>query len=450
MEKIEYLWKSLADFLWGDWLLLALLGLGALYTVITGGIQFKCIKLCRQGFFSFAKKPEDVQDEKKCSSYQALCAAVASCVGSGNIVGVSTAILSGGPGALFWMWAAAFLGMATKFGEIVMGVKYHGQDEQGNISGGPMYYIEYGMHWKWAGILVAVLLFIQNSGATLIQSNTVSNVVHESFRVPFLLTGCMLAVLMSLVIRGGFKRLVHVAQRIVPVMAGIYVAGGLMVLLLHMGQIPAMLASIIKEAFSLKAGTGALAGITIKEAMRFGVARGLYSNEAGEGSAAVLHSSAEVDHPVRQGMYGVVEVFIDTMLISSTTGFTVLITGANGFHENASTLAAAAFRSAFPGMQYIIYISLILFASTSLMSQWYFGHVSLTYLKKPGLAVAYRYLFPLMIVLGSLGSIEMVWYIQDCALGLLILPNIAALVCLAPQVRRLTKEFMDPDKGYLK
>lgn len=450
MEKIEYLWKSLADFLWGDWLLLALLGLGALYTVITGGIQFKCIKLCRQGFFSFSKKQKDVQDEKKCSSYQALCAAVASCVGSGNIVGVSTAILSGGPGALFWMWAAAFLGMATKFGEIVMGVKYHGQDEQGNISGGPMYYIEYGMHWKWAGILVAVLLFIQNSGATLIQSNTVSNVVHESFRVPFILTGCMLAVLMSLVIRGGFKRLVHVAQRIVPVMAGIYVAGGLMVLLLHMGQIPAMLASIIKEAFSLKAGTGALAGITIKEAMRFGVARGLYSNEAGEGSAAVLHSSAEVDHPVRQGMYGVVEVFIDTMLISSTTGFTILITGANGFHENASTLAAAAFRSVFPGMQYIIYISLILFASTSLMSQWYFGHVSLTYLKKPGLAVAYRYLFPLMIVLGSLGSIEMVWYIQDCALGLLILPNIAALVCLAPQVRKLTKEFMDPDKGYLK
>lgn len=347
------------------------------------------------------------------------------------------------------LWVAAFLGMATKFGEIVMGVKYHGYDEKGNIAGGPMYYIEQGMHWRWAGIFVAVLLFIQNSGGTLIQSNTISNVVHEAFRIPFLMTGLLLAVLMSFVISGGFKRLVHVAQNIVPVMAGIYVIGGLIVLLIHLGQIPAMLASIVREAFSFKAGTGALAGITIKEAMRFGVARGLYSNEAGEGSAAVLHASAEVDHPARQGMYGVIEVFIDTMLISSTTGFTVLITGVNGFHENASTLAAAAFNSVFPGMQYIIYISLVLFASTSLMSQWYFGHVSLTYLKKPGLAVAYRYLFPLLIILGSLGSIDMVWYIQDCALGLLILPNIAALIFLAPQVRRLVKEFMNPDNGYL-
>lgn len=401
MEKIEYLCKSLADFLWGDWLLAALLGLGVLYTVITGGVQFRCVHLLRKGFFSLGKKQDQVRDEKKCSSYQALCAAVASCVGSGNIVGVSTAILSGGPGALFWMWAAAFLGMATKFGEIVMGVKYHGHDEKGNIAGGPMYYIEHGMHWKWAGVFVAVLLFIQNSGATLIQSNTISNVVNEAFRLPFLLTELLFAVVMSLVIRGGFKRLIHVAQNIVPVMAGIYVIGGLVVLLLHVGQIPAMLVSVVKEAFSLKAGTGALAGITIREAMRFGVARGLYSNEAGEGSVAVLHASAEVDHPV------------------------------------------------FPGMQYVIYISLILFASTSLMSQWYFGHVSLTYLKKPGLAAAYRYLFPVLIILGSLGSIDMVWYIQDCALGLLILPNIAALFGLAPQVRKFVKEFMDPKNGYL-
>lgn len=450
MDKAEYIFKSLADLLWGDWLLAALLGLGAFYTVMTGCVQLRCIRLLGKGFFSFSQRKARAKDEKKCSSYQALCAAVASCVGSGNIVGVSTAILSGGPGALFWMWVAAFLGMATKFGEIVLGVKYHGHDEKGEIAGGPMYYIEYGMHWKWAGIFVAVLLFIQNAGGTLIQSNTISNVVNEAFRVPFLLTGLILAVIMSLIIRGGFKRLVQVAQSVVPIMAGIYVVGGLVILTLNASRIPFMMVSIVKEAFSLRAGTGALAGITIKEAMRFGVARGLYSNEAGEGSAAVLHSSAEVDHPARQGMYGVIEVFIDTMLISSTTGFTVLITGANGFHENASTLAAAAFESVFPGMQYVIYVSLILFASTSLMSQWYFGHVSLTYLKKPGLAHFYRYLFPFVIILGSMGSIEMVWYIQDCALGLLIIPNIAALIFLAPQVRKLIREFMEPKNGYLK
>ncbi len=450
MEKTEYLFKMLADFLWGDWLLAALLGLGLFYTVMTGCIQIRSIWLFRKGFFRFSRGKREIKDQRRCSSYQALCAAVASCVGSGNIVGVSTAILSGGPGALFWMWAAAFLGMATKFGEIVMGVRYHGYDEKGGIAGGPMYYIEYGMGWKRAGIFVAVLLFIQNSGGTLIQSNTISNVVNEAFHAPFLLTGIVMAGVMSLIIRGGFKRLVQVAQRVVPVMAGLYVSGGLLVLVLHAGQIPAMLASILKEAFSFRAGAGAVAGITIKEAMRFGVARGLYSNEAGEGSAAVLHSSAEVDHPVRQGVYGVIEVFIDTMVISSTTGFTVLITGVNEFHKNASTLAAAAFHSVFPGMQYLIYISLILFAGTSLMSQWYFGHVSLTYLKKPGLAGAYQYLFPVIILLGSLGSIDMVWYIQDCALGLLILPNIAALFFLGPQVRKAVKEFMNPENGYLK
>lgn len=284
MEKIELFFDSLANFLWGDWLLVALLGLGAYYTVMTGGIQIRCVQLLRKGLFRFSRDKSGVKGEKKCSSYQALCAAIASCVGSGNIVGVSTAILSGGPG-------------------------------------------------------------------TLIQSNTIANVAGEAFHAPFLATGLIMAVVMSLIIRGGFKRLVQVAQRVVPVMAGIYVIGGLIVLLMNAGQIPAMFASIFREAFSIRAGTGALAGITIREAMRFGVARGLYSNEAGEGSAAVLHSAAEVDHPVRQGLYGVIEVFVDTIIISSTTGFTVLITGANGFHENASTLAAAAFQSVLPGMQ---------------------------------------------------------------------------------------------------
>ena len=449
MEKAEYLFESLANLLWGDWLLSALLGLGVFYTLLTGGIQIKFVRLLGKGLFRPFGGKKEIQDKSKCSSYQAICAAVASCVGSGNIVGVSTAILSGGPGALFWMWGAAFLGMATKFGEIVMGIQYHGYDDKGNIAGGPMYYIEYGMGWKRAGVFVAVMLFVQNAGGTLIQSNTISNVVKEAFQAPFILTGFVMAVVMSLIIRGGFKGLVKVAQRVVPVMAGLYVVGGVVILALNAGQIPSMAASILKGAFSLRAGAGAMAGITMKEALRFGVARGLYSNEAGEGSAAVLHSSAEVDHPVRQGLYGVIEVFIDTMLISSTTGFAILITGANGFHENASTLAAAAFKHVLPGMQYVIYISLILFASTSLMSQWYFGHVSLTYLKKPGLAAAYRFLFPVIILLGSLGSIDMVWYIQDCALGLLILPNMVALFFLGPQVRRAVKEFMNPANGYL-
>lgn len=450
MDKIEMVFQSLANFLWGDWLLAALLGLGLFYTVITGFIQVRCVRLMGKGAFRLKGSSEETRSGKKCSSYQALCTAIASCVGSGNIVGVSTAILAGGPGALFWMWTAAFFGMATKFGEIVLGMKYQGKDESGNINGGPMYYIHHGMQWKWAGVFVACMLFIQNAGGTLIQANTISNVVNEAFRAPFMVTGLILAAVMSLIISGGFKRLVYVAQKIVPVMAGIYVAGGLAILVMNAGKIPAMFASILEGAFCVRAGAGALAGITVREAMRFGVARGLYSNEAGEGSAAVLHASAEVDHPVRQGLCGIIEVFVDTMIICSTTGFTVLITGINLSHTNASTLAAAAFKTAFPGMEYVIYVSLILFASTSLMSQWYFGHVSLNYLKKPQWAKIYRILFPFVILLGSMSTIDLVWYIQDCALGLLIIPNIVALVFLAPQVRRLTEEFMDPANGYLK
>ena len=382
------IFERAADFLWGDWLLFALLGLGIFYTIVTGGIQFRCIPLIARGVFKGGRKNTENEEGKNCSSYQALCAAIASCVGSGNIVGVSTAILAGGPGALFWMWVAAIFGMATKFGEITMGVRYHGKDAQGNIAGGPMYYIAKGLNWKWVGALVAVLLFIQNCGATLIQSNTIAQVAGEAFHSSVILTAVIMAVVMSLIISGGFKRLVQVAQNVSPIMAGIYIT-------------------------------------------------------------AVLHSSAQVDHPARQGFYGIVEVFVDTLLICSTTGFTVLVTGVNQVHDNAVTLTAAAFESVFPGMQYVTYISLLLFAGTSIMSQWYFGHISLTFLKKPKWANVYRVIFPFLIILGSMSTINMVWSIQDVALGLLIIPNIIALIFLAPEVRKMTKEFLDPKNGYI-
>ncbi|MDY5021429.1 MAG: sodium:alanine symporter family protein [Blautia sp.] len=451
MNTIEAFFKTAADFLWKDWMLVMLLGLGIYYTFMTGFVQIRFFPRVLKSFVRGLKSKNEANTESgKYSSNQALFTAIASCVGSGNIVGVSTAILAGGPGALFWMWFAALLGMATKFAEITLGVRYHGTTENGEITGGPMYYIAHGFKMQWVGILVAVLLFIQNAGATLIQSNTISSVVQEAFSLPPVATGLILAVLMSCVISGGFKRLVHTAEKIVPVMAVLYIFGGLLVILLNINALPGVVASIFKGAFSVKAGVGAAAGLTMKQAMRYGVARGLYSNEAGEGSAAVLHASAQVDHPVRQGMYGIMEVFIDTILLCSTTGFTVLVTGVNQTHTTASTLAAAAFGSTISGLQFVIYISLILFAGTSIMSQWYFGHVSLTYLKKPKGAVIYRFIFPILIMIGSLSTIDMVWSIQDCALGLLIIPNVIALVILGPEVRKLLKEFTDPKNEYLK
>lgn len=441
MKVVEGLFETLADLLWGNWMLVMLLGLGVFYTLLTGGIQFRALLKLSGIFGKKDNEPDTAVESKGISSMQALCTAIASCVGSGNIVGVATAMIAGGPGALFWMWIAAFFGMATKYGEIVLGICYREQEEDGMYVGGPMYYIAHALRAPWMGTVAALLLFIQNAGATLIQSNTIASVAQEVYQVPQLLTGLVVAAVMSVIIVGGLKRLAFVAQRIVPVMAGLYILGGLVVVLSNLDGLLPVLRLVVQSAFSRQAGLGAVSGITVKEAMRYGVARGLYSNEAGEGTAAVIHSSAQVNHPARQGLYGVVEVFVDTLVICSTTGFAILSSGVDLESTSAVTLAANAFGTVFPAFKYVVSVSLILFASTSIMSQWYFGHVSLTYMKRKRGDRIYRLIFPVLILCGSLSSVGLVWSIQDCMLGLLILPNVAALIILSPQVRRLTKDF---------
>ena len=437
---IETALGKAADALWGDWLLFALLGLGLLYTLATGLVQVRRFPLMVRRVLSGWKEKE--RGTRGISPVQALLVALGSCVGSGNIVGVSTALISGGPGALFWMWFAAFLGMATKFGEIVLGMCYRGRNAEGRYIGGPMYYIAQGLKIPALGVLVAVLLFIQNAGGTLIQSNVIVKVVQANFGVPTLVTGIVLAVLMVIILCGGFRRLVHVQQKLVPLMACLYVAGGLIVILTHLPALPEMFSRIFREAFTFRAGLGGAGGI----AMRYGVARGLYSNEAGEGSAAVIHSTAEAGHPVEQGLMGLAEVFMDTMVICSTTGFAMLINGVPLAGGDASTLAAQAFATVFEPLKYVVYISLLLFAFTSLMSQWLFGHVSLQYLGTARGDLIYKVLFPAAILLGSVSTIKAVWSLQDCALGMLIIPNIAAMVVLMPQVRRLTREYFGEAK----
>lgn len=449
MKVIDGFFTKFADMLWGNWMLYLLLGLGVFYTLVTGCIQIRSIPWIVREFKETGKRKKDGnsgETEGSLSSVQALCTAIASCVGSGNIVGVATALIAGGPGALFWMWLAAFFGMATKYGEIVLGLNYRIKTEEGMCQGGPMYYIARGLHAPWLGVAAAVLLFIQNAGATLIQSNTISSVMQDIAHVPKPVTGVLLACIMSFIIRGGLKRLAHVAQRIVPVMAGIYILGGAAVILVNADSFLPMLSAILRGAFSLEAGLGAAAGVTMKEAMRFGVARGLYSNEAGEGSAAVIHSSANVDHPSRQGFYGVVEVFVDTMIICSTTGFAILSSGVSLEGASAASLAASAFGTVFPAFGSVVSISLVLFAATSIMGQWYFGHVSLGYIKSKRGDMLYRFLFPVLILCGSLSTVSMVWAIQDCMLGLLVIPNVAALVVMSPEVSGATKEFFNKER----
>ena len=442
MDQLLKILTTVDNWLWGNWLLFVLIGVGILYTVITGFVQVRHFPyIIRKSLIEpLMGSQKDSQESGSISSFQALCTAVASCVGSGNIVGVSTAVLTGGLGAIFWMWVAAFVGMATKYGEIILGLMYREKDENGAYVGGPMYYIKKGLHAPWLAVLCAIFMITQIIGGNFIQSNTISGVMHDNFQVPHLVTGIVLVILIFTITLGGLKRLAHVTQKLVPIMATIYVIGGLLIILANITNIPGVLVSIIRGAFGLDAVAGGAIGSMII-AMQRGVARGLYSNEAGEGSAPVIHSAANVNHPADQGMTGVIEVFLDTFVICTITGLVLGVTGILDSGAPANVIVTYAFASVWPPLKYLVAISLLLFSSTTLMSQWYFGFVGLNYLFGRKVAEKFKYVFPLFCVIGAVAALDLVWTIQDIALGLLTIPNLIAIVILCPKVHKASKEF---------
>ena len=448
MEKFFNCIQAIDKWLWGDWLMFVLLGVGIMYTIITGGVQIRHFGyIIKKTLLDPIKQKEKKKDkcEGNISSFQALCTAVASCVGSGNIVGVSTAVLAGGLGSIFWMWVAAFVGMATKYGEIVLGILYREKNEKGEIVGGPMYYIKKGLKAPYLAYLCAFFMVVQIIGGNFIQSNTISTVVNEYFYIPGWVVGLVLVVLIFIITAGGLKRLAKVAQTIVPAMAGLYVLVGLLIILFNVKQVPAVFSQIFAEALGFRAVAGGAMG-TMIIAMQHGVARGLYSNEAGEGSAPVIHSAARVSHPVEQGITGVTEVFLDTFVICTITGLVIGVTGVLGSGAAGKVLAITAFGSAWKPLKYVVSISLFMFSFTTLMSQWYFGYVGLNYLFGNKIADKFKYVFPCFCLIGALSEMETVWILQDIALGLLTIPNLIALVVLAPKVRKETKDFFDKFK----
>ena len=431
--------EILASLLWGWHVLLLILAAGAYFSWSTGFYQLRCLGRWMRA----ALCPP--QEQGGITSFQALCTAVASCVGSGNIVGVSTAVVAGGLGAIFWMWVAAFVGMATKYSEIVLGLLYRERNEQGQWVGGPMYYIKKGLHAPWLAVLCALFMVTQIIGGNFIQSNTISGVMNQSFGVAPLVTGIVLVALIFIVTLGGLHRLAHVAQKLVPTMALLYVVGGLIIILINAPKVPGVFVEIFQSAFGLRAMAGGAMGSMII-AMQKGVARGLYSNEAGEGSAPVIHSSANVKHPVQQGMTGVTEVFLDTFVICTITGLVLGVTGVIGSGVPDNVLAINAFATVWEPLSYLVSVCLLLFSSTTLMSQWYFGFVGLNYVFGAKVADKFKYVFPAFCIIGALLKVEMVWTIQDIALALLTIPNLIAMIVLFPKVRKATREFFsDPE-----
>ncbi len=399
-----------------------------------------------------SRKEEKAKDLKNLTAFEAVTTALAGTVGTGNIAGVTGAIFVGGPGAVFWMWVSAFFGMFTKFSEIVLAMHFRQTDENGVHYGGPMYYIEKGLHMKWLACIFALLGGLACFGiGNIAQSTEIAGSMESLFGLPNLATGIILAVLVAVVLLGGVKRIGQVASYMVPFMAIFYIVAGVAVIVLRITEIPAVLVSILKGAFSFEAVGGGVFGYGILVAMRQGFARGVFSNEAGLGSAPIAHAAADTKEPVEQAMWGVFEVFVDTIIICTLTAMAVLLSGvldtAGGLDAFASKgeAAAVAFNSILPGQigGIVIQVSLLFFALSTILGWSYYGERCWGYLtnnNKVVLAV-FKIVFILVCIVGSVGSGTLMWNISDTLNGMMAIPNLIGLLLLSGTVVKLTKTY---------
>lgn len=430
--SIYYYLEYISNLLWDKYLMILLIGVGIYYTFATKFVQIRYLKKSLKYLIDSMKKKEENEDGT-ITSFQALTNALASCVGNGNLVGVATAVASGGPGALFWMWIMGFIGMATKYAEIVLGIIYREKDEKGNYVGGPMYYISKGLGLKFLAILFSILMFLQILGGGLIQSNAVSELINKTFYIPRIYVSIFLVLIIYIVIAGGLKRLSKVTEKLVPIMLLFYLFGAIIVIIFNYSHILDAIKNIFYSAFSYNSALGGALGYSIKTAMRYGIARGLYSNEAGEGSAPVLHSSANVKKAHDQGLMGIVEVFID-IIVCSISGLVVVMSEFYLTDLSPVVHILKAFEGVNYNMRYIVFTTIILFSYSTIISQWYFGNVTLNYMFKNNIGKYFKYLFILIIFTGTLLPISHVWLIQDIILGVMIIPNIFALIFLRKDV----------------
>jgi AGCS family alanine or glycine:cation symporter len=410
---------------------------------VTGGVQFRHLVTALGEVLGKLRKP--ATGTGNVTPFQAVATALASTVGVGNIAGVATALAIGGPGALFWLWVSGILGMGTKYAEIVIALHYREPDANGIMRGGAMYTLrKRGL--GWLGTVFALLTALAAFGiGNMVQANSVALSLQESFGAAPWMVGLVLVIVSAAVILGGIKRIAAFAEVLVPFMAIVYILGGLVLVLTHLGAIPRALGLVFDGAFSGTAATGGFAGSTIMLAMRYGIARGLFSNEAGLGSAPMVHSTANTDHPVRQGMYGIFEVFVDTILICTTTGLAILVTGVWETGATGAALSVQAFSTGLPGTWggFIVTIGLVLFAFSTLIGWSYYGETGIVYLLGTRAALPYRILWLVFIYLGAIGSLHLVWDIADTLNGLMAIPNLISVLISIPILRQLHREFFE-------
>jgi AGCS family alanine or glycine:cation symporter len=428
---------------------------GGWLTIRTGFIQIRhfgtALRFVSRGAFA-----KDTGGKGTITPFQALSTALASTVGNGNIGGVATAILVGGPGAIFWMWVCASVGMATKYAEAVLGVHFRVTTERGELASGPMYYISNGLRWKGIAKVLAYMFCFFGAATALLgtgnmaQSNTIARTFVEASKtmfdldVPFWVPGAIITVLVALVLLGGIRRIASVAEKLVPTMLVLYLAAAITYIFLNAEALPQVFGLILKHAFTPSAAIGGFVGAGVSTAIAAGISRGVLSNEAGMGSAPIAHGIASVDHPSEQGVVGIFEVFTDTIVVCSMTAFVILSSGmwTDPAYQNASgDLTAAALGTSIPYASLIVALSSFLFGFSTLIGWCYYGEKCFEYMFGARMVIPYRYLFTSLIMLGSVVSVPLVWALGTLLNGLMAIPNLIGLFFLSGIVTRLTREY---------
>ena len=436
----EQIIDTINSVVWGPVMLVLLLGTGVFLTIGLRGMTITRIPYA----FGQLLKGRKGSGEGEISPFNALMTALSSTVGTGNIAGVATAIGIGGPGALFWMWCTALVGMATKYAEAVLAVNYRETDAEGKKVGGPMYYIKNGLGKRWKPLAFLFALFGSLAGfglANTVQSNTVSQVLHNNFNIPTLVSGIVMAIMVALVLLGGIKRIAQVAGKLVPLMTVIYLLATAIILLIHIADIPAALALIVDSAFNGMAATGGFAGATVMLALRMGVSRGIFSNESGLGSAPIAHAAAETNSPVRQGTIAMLGTFIDTLVICTMTGLVLIVSGVWSSELEGAAMTLQVFDSSLPFGGSILSICIALFAFTTMLGWSYYGERCAQFLLGPKIVLPFRVLWVIGVFIGTQMSLGLVWKMSDALNGMMAIPNLLALLLLSPVVFKLTKQY---------
>ncbi|WP_245921019.1 alanine/glycine:cation symporter family protein [Melghirimyces profundicolus] len=450
MDLISQWVAEISAWIWGPPMIILLLGGGLFLTIRLKFFQFRYFAHAMAQTVGRIRKNTD-HLEGTLTPFQAFTSALASTAGATNIVGVGVAIAIGGPGAMFWMWAVALIGMASKYSEILLGVKYREKNEEGHFVGGPMYYIQKGLGWKWLAVLFAFGLMVEVIPSSMVQSNSISSTVKTAFGWDPVVTGIIITILTAIVVFGGVKRIGNVAEKIVPFMVIVYLIGATGVVLIHADRLPAVIADIFTHAFTPISATGGFAGAGIAMALRWGMARGAYSNEAGMGTAPIAHATAQTDHPARQGLWGVFSVFVDTLVICTMSGLAVLTAGtwtqvnAEGGEAALANAVPLAFGQLMGETAGSIFVSvfLLIFVMTTVGVLIFYGEKQAEYLFGLTFSKIMRVVYILSMFVGAVGGLKFVWQFLDILLAMIVVPNMIALLFMSKEVKEETEDYIE-------